>query len=517
MPNYTPNNKRIAKNSIYMSMRMVIVLCVSLYTTRVVLNMLGVVDFGVYNVVCGFVSMFAFLNISMSNGIQRFFNYEYGKNGEVGANKVYNTGFLIQTILCIIVIILSETIGIWYLQNKMVIPIERMYAARWVFQLSILSFVFLIIKAPYNAAVMAHERLDFFALMSILDVTIKLAILFIIPHLNGDRLIYYGIVYAMISLLDLTAYHLYCKIKFPEIHFNFEIHTDLFKSMLGFSGWNVFGTFSIMMKEQGLSLILNLFFGPVVNAARGIANQVYSGIQGFVANITTPVRPQIVQSYAASNIQHALNLTYSMCKLSCSFYYMMALPVCLEVNFILNLWIGENIPNHAAAFIIITLATSFTSNLHSAISNLVHATGKMKRFQLVSSIIKLSSVVFAFVSLKIGSSAEFALIIVMIVDIIAHIVSCFIVSKITFFPLRKYFDIVIIPIFTIVVLSTFIPLIPRFFMSEGWLRLITTTLCSIISISITLFLWGLNSSEKQMFLNLIQNLRTKIKKNGKTI
>ncbi len=292
-------NKRIAINSIYMSIRMVFVLCITLYTTRVVLDALGIVDYGIYNVVCGFASMFTFLNTSLSNGIQRFFNFEYGKKGIDGAQKVYNAGLLIQIILAIIIIISCETIGVWYLYNKMVIPPDRIIAAMWVFQFSILSFVFVILKAPYSASVMAHEKMGFYSVLSIIEVVFKLAIVLLIPYLPGDSLIIYGVLFALISFIDFFSFYLYSKINFEEIKINKSFDKCIIKSMLGFSGWNIFGSFSNMMKEQGINLVLNFFCGPIVNAARGVANQVNGGIQGFVTNILIPVRPQIIQSYAS--------------------------------------------------------------------------------------------------------------------------------------------------------------------------------------------------------------------------
>ena len=234
--NSTSANKRIAKNSLFLSIRMVIVLVISLYTTRIVLKVLGVEDYGVYNVVCGFVSMFAFLNTSMSNGIQRFFNYEYGKNGEEGANRVYCTAVIIQAILALIIVILTESFGLWYLHNKMVIPDDRMFAAEWIFQLSILSFIFIIMQAPYTAAVMAHERMDFYAVINVFDAILKLGIVFLLPYVSIDVLIMYGILMTGISVVNFILYYIYCKKQFSEIKFRRTKGNSLFKSMLGFSG-----------------------------------------------------------------------------------------------------------------------------------------------------------------------------------------------------------------------------------------------------------------------------------------
>ena len=290
------NNKRIAKNTILLSLRMGFVLFLGFYSTRVTLSALGVDDFGIYNVVGGFVSMFVFLNTSMSNGIQRFFNFELGRNGIEGARKVYVTSLVIQFLLLIIILLLTETLGLWYLHNKMVIPVDRFESAQWVFQFSVLSFVLVIMQVPFNAAIMAHERMNYYAFIGILDAILKLIIVLLIPYADCDLLILYSALIAGVSLLNFILAYTYAKKNFEEIGIKPLFEKDLFKSMLSFSGWNIFGTFSNMMREQGLNMILNLFFGPVVNAARGVAYQVTSGLQGFVVNISTAIGAQIDQS-----------------------------------------------------------------------------------------------------------------------------------------------------------------------------------------------------------------------------
>ncbi|MDD6400318.1 MAG: hypothetical protein PUG10_01745, partial [Lachnospiraceae bacterium] len=502
---------RIAKNSIFMSIRMVIVLLITLYSTRVVLDVLGVEDYGIYNVVCGFVSMFAFLNTSMSNGIQRFFNFELGRNGEEGAKNVYNTAVIIQLILGIVILIGAEGVGVWYINNKMVIPPERLFAANWIFQFSLLSFIFIIMQAPYSAAVISHERMDFYAVVSVLDAFLKLGIVFLIPYLEGDDLIWYGILLAGVSLTNFILYFTYCKRKFTEIIFEKGFDRQLFKSMLGFSGWNVFGSFSIMMKDHGVNLVLNLFFGPIVNASRGIATQVNGGINSFVSNITIPVRPQIVQSYAKGDVDRALKLTYGIMKLSSCFFFMISLPICLEINYILGLWLGTNIPDYANTFVVIILATAFTSNLHSAICNLSHATGKMKVFQTVGSCIKLMSVPIAYIFMFLGFTAEVALIVVMVMDWLAHIASCFVLRTLMKFPLRVYAFKVVLPILTTILLSSLIPMLFFFNMNYGVLRVLAVSVSSCLSVIFCVYTICLDDDEKKIFVQMIKGIKNKMK------
>lgn len=507
------SNKRIAKNTIFLSVRMVIVLFISFYTTRVVLQILGVVDYGVYNVVCGFVSMFTFLKTSMSNGIQRFFNYEFGKNGEEGSNKVYCTSIYIQIILALIVLILVESIGLWYLNYKMVIPENRLVAAHWIFQFAILTFVIEIMQAPFVAAVTAHERFNFYAVVSVLDAILKLVLVLILKFVLVDKLIVYGFLMSVISFINIVLYFYYCKKNFKEIVFHRAFDSKLFKKMLGFSGWNMFGSLSGVMKEQGINLVLNLFFGPVVNAARGVALQVNSGIQGFVGNILTPVRPQVVQSYAQGDIHRTMKLTYTISKLGSCFFLMMALPASVEIDYVLKLWLGNNIPNYTNIFTILILANTIINILNGAISTIVHATGFMKDYQLWGSLIGISSVPIASILLKMFSLPEIALITVLICSTIGHLVSLFIVRKLVQMPINDYFKKVVLPIMYVFVVTMLIVFPIRFFLSEGLIRLMIVILWSVLTVFISLFYLGMNREERHFLINMLTPI---FKKNNKT-
>lgn len=490
---------------------MVIVLVISLYTTRIVLKVLGVEDYGVYNVVCGFVSMFAFLNTSMSNGIQRFFNYEYGKNGEEGANRVYCTAVIIQAILAVIIVILTESFGLWYLYNKMVIPDDRMFAAEWIFQLSILSFIFIIMQAPYTAAVMAHERMDFYAVINVFDAILKLGIVFLLPYVNIDVLIMYGILMTGISVVNFFLYYIYCKKQFSEIKYRRTKGNSLFRSMLGFSGWNLLGSFSSVMQEQGINLVINFFFGPIVNAARGVATQVNAGLAGFVTNITMPVRPQVVQSYARGDNIRMMNLTFSISKLSCCLLLMMAIPISIEINYVLHIWLGNNIPDYAGVFTVIILFSSLISNLNAAISNVVHATGKMRSYQFWGSLIKICSVPIAFIVLLFYAQPEFALLIVFMCRLIGHIIGLFIVRNLVNLSLRQYCIKVAIPI-VVVILITFLVSLPiHFLLEEGFFRLSVVTIISGVAVGFSLYFIAFDKNERILSLQLINSLMSKIR------
>ncbi len=499
MSTYTSaNNKRIAKNSTYMAIRMAIVLFITLYSSRVLLSALGVEDYGIYNVVAGFAAMFSFLNSSLSNGIQRFFNYELGKNGIIGANKVYISALLIQTILALVILVPTEIFGTWYLENKMVIPADRMFAARWIFQLAVLTFILHIIQVPFTAAVMAHERMNLYAFVSVFNAVFVLVGILMLPYLKGDLLIIYGVIIALSAFISLICYIGYCKKNFEEIYLRKNIDRQLVKDMFSFSGWNLFGTLGQMLKDQGVNLVLNLFFGPAVNAARGVAYQVNSGLQSFVQNITVPVRPQVVQSYAQANYTRTYHLTFTVSKMSCYMLLMMALPVLLEIDYILHIWLGNNIPEGTASFVTIIVLNSFLLNLNAAISNVVHATGKMRRYQIAGGFISIISVVIVYLGVKFYAIPEIAFWLILVMDAVRQVIALNILKQIDNNRLRIYDYIiqVILPIIVVASASMLIPVLLHLIMQQGIWRLIIVLLTSISSVCLFSYVFGFSVSEK---------------------
>ncbi|MBO5633016.1 MAG: hypothetical protein J5965_28490 [Aeriscardovia sp.] len=505
-------NQTIARNSIFMSLRMVIVLAISLYTTRVVLNTLGIIDYGIYNVVCGFVSMFAFFNVSMSNGIQRYINYELSKNGIQRAKLVYNASIRIQVSLAFFLIVISEIIGNWYINNKMVIPDERFHAALWIFQISIFSFVLVILRVPYTAVVMAHEKLDFYSIISVAEAILKLCIALILPFIQIDNLISYCSLLFLVDLFNLVVYIVYTKSNYDEVQIMNITDMRLLKSMLGFSGWNLFGTFSHIMKEQGLNLILNLFCGPAVNAARGIAAQVNAGLQNFVQNITVPVRPQITSSYAVGNMSRVMNLTYTVSKFSCYFLYALSLPILLEIDFILNIWLDKSVPMHTASFVLIIILTSFLNNLNAPISNVVHASGRMKNYQLYNSLCVLLSVPLSYYVLYLGGTPEAALSVVLFSMVLCQVVSLIILKTIVNFSYREYLISVLVPLIRVVLLSIWIPTLFRFLLPNGLIRVFLVFFSSISFMGITIWFGGITTDEKIILLSFYDKIKLKWKK-----
>ena len=500
------NNVTIAKNSILLAIRMIIILFLSLYTTKVTLKALGINDFGLYNVVCGFVSMFAFMNITMSNAIQRFYNYEFGKNGIKGAQKVYNSAFLIQLLLVLIVVLLAETLGVWYLNFKMIIASERLFTANIIFQTSILSFVFIILQAPYSGVVMAHEKMGLYALITLLDAIFKFIIAYLISFVdNFDKLQLYGILMAFISIINFGIFYIYSKRNFAEIKIDIKIATSHFRSILYFSLWNMMSTFTTMLREQGVNLLLNSFFGAAINAARGVAMQVIAGLNGLTQNLTTASRPQLIQSYSQGNIDRSVSIMFGISKLSYVFFIMISIPIIIEINYVLKIWLGNNIPDYASSFIIITILTGIIDNFNSPVSALVHATGKVKYYQVLRSIISLGTLPAAYILLRFGYSPNSAFLVNLLITFIGQIVSLYILRTLVNVSLLLYMKQVILPSFIVTLITIPLPLFIFNNFNESFYRFALILCISLIVASASSFFVLLRKKERQIVINFVQS------------
>ena len=499
----TSNNKKIASNTILLTFRMLVVMIIGLYSTRVILDVLGVSDYGIYNVVGGFVSMFAFINTSMSNGIQRFYNFEYGSNGGGPLSHVFNTALHIQVVITIIIFVLTETVGLWYLYEKMVIPEERFLAAFFCFQFSVVSLLLSVLQLPFAALVMAHESMDFYALLSILDAILKLSIVIALPFLEGDHLIDYGFLYMLISLVNILLYIYYVRKHYPEDVRRGKGDILLYKKMLSFSGWNLFGSLGIVLRDQGMNMILNVFYGTVVNAARGVAFQVMGACKSFTENITTAARPQMTQSYAEGNVLRSISIMNSMSKMCFIVFYILSLPIIIEIDFILSVWLNNNIPNYTNIFLTIVVAETMIDVFNPPVSFLVHATGKMKNYQLVRAIISFVSLPFAYYLLFLGYEPYYVFIVAFVFSIIKQIVSIIILRSLISFSIILYLKDVIIPMFLVAVSSFILPLLIHIFMPYGWARLLGVVIISFLCVIVSSLLLGLNKSERKMVSGMV--------------
>lgn len=500
------NNGQIARNTLFLYIRMVVVMCISLYTTRLILQVLGVDDYGIYSVVCGFVSMLGFLNTSITNATQRYYNYQIGQGKVDSVKNVFTSALLIQVLLCGIIVVLGETVGLWYIENKLVLAVERQTAALWVYQFSILTVCVTLFQTPYSAAVMAFEKMNFYAIISIIDALLKLIIVVLLNYCEGDKLIYYGLMLFLVSLVSWSLYVLFVTSKIKCIKLSFPISTVMLKSILSFSGWNVFSSCSNIVSGQGVNILLNTFFGPVVNASRGVANQIMSAIQYFSANIIVAFRPQLIQSYSAGEYSRTNFLLFSMSKISFVLMLVIALPIVIEIEQILNLWLGDNVPEYTAVFSSLVIISMLINILNSPISIMAHATGNIRRYELVYGLITASILPISYLFLKVGYSAEIVYVINIFIVVLNQV--CCIINLKRLYPLnlRDYFRNVIFPCLIMSLISPILPLMIHSMMPESFVRIFFVFIVSLISVLIA-FIMFLSKDEKLLMHNLLKKIR----------
>lgn len=487
---------------------MFFVLVVSLFTTRIVLQALGVIDYGIYNVVAGFVSMFAFLNTSMSNGIQRFYNFQMGCNDKGNITKVYNTALQIQALIALILLILLETFGLWYINYQMIIPADRLNAAQWIFQFSVLSLIIIVIQVPYSAAIMAHEKMQFYSYISIIEVIAKLSIAYLLLILKSDKLLIYGVMQFLITLIVFAINLIYAKINFKELKIKLSWDSSYLKPMLSFSSWNILDMFAYMMKGQGTNVLLNAFFGPVVNAARGISAQIMGAIQSFSHNIIIAFKPQLVECYARHNYNRVLHLMYSMSKISYILLLIITVPIALEIDFILHIWLGNIVPEYTVPFSLLVLADMLISSLNTPLSQVVQATGVLKNYQTIRSLIVASIIPISWIALKLNASPLSVFWIAIILTIINQPVSMILLHNVFPYKYSEYIKEVIWPcIYTSVILPV-VPIIIHNLVTTPFVRLGLVFISTIISAAFICYFLVFNQSEK----NVIISFASKIKK-----
>lgn len=508
-------NKRIAKNTLLLYIRLAVVLVISLYTSRVVLNTLGVVDYGIYNVVAGFVSMFALLSTSLTNAVRRFYNYEIGKNGTVGMRPIFITSIYIQVIIAVLILVLAETIGLWYINNKLVFPLERYTAVIVVYHAAIISLLFIVLQIPFSAAIIARERINYYAIVGIIDVLMKLVIAIITPYFSADNLIVYGSLLAGISFLDFLLYYIYSRKSFPELQYVKKFDKKLFARMLKFSGWTAVNGFSGTVMDQGINLLMNAFFGPVVNAARAIAYQVKGALLGFVTNIITASSPQMTESYSSGNIERANNLMFTVSKFIFLSFYIVALPVIYEIDYVLAIWLGENVPDYTSVFLIIVLVTALVDILVLPMNVLVCAVGDIAFFNSAYGIICLSWVPIAYFALRHGASPDQVLLIGLCISLIALVCSAIIMQKKTTVRIIQYIKKVILPLFGTVLFTFFVPFFVKTVFEQGFMRVLIVTLVSVVCVLLVGLYIGLDKRERSFVFSYVEKLKLLIKKDSK--
>ena len=511
MTDTSANNKRIAKNTLLLYFRMLFLMAVSLYTSRVVLNALGVEDFGIYNVVGGVVAMFSMLSGSLSSAITRFITYELGTGNRENLKKIFSSAVTIQTGLAVLFILIAEAAGVWFLNVKMNIPDARMAAANWVFQLSVLTFAVNLISVPYNASIIAHERMSAFAYISILEATGKLGIAFLIVISPIDKLVFYAVLMCMVALVVRVAYGAYCKRHFEECTYRFIFDRDLLKRMFGFAGWNFIGAASAVLRDQGGNIVINLFCGSAVNAARGIAFQVNTAVHGFVTNFMTALNPQITKSYAAGDRDYMMTLIYQGARLSFYMLLLLSLPVLVNTHYILGLWL-KTVPGHTVLFVQLVLLFGMSESISNPLITAMLATGRIRNYQLVVGGLQMMNLPVSYVLLRVGMFPEVVIVVAIIISQCCLAARLLMLRGIIGLSVRKYLKKVYANVLVVTAVSAIIPFLLAFELEESFLNFLLLSLVALICTWITIYYVGCSKTERQFILNKLYTLRNKLNK-----
>lgn len=504
-------SSRIVKNTMYLYFRSLFVLFISLYTSRVVLRELGVVDYGVFNVVGGVIAMLGFLKSNMHATYQRYFNVEMGRGNYAGVKEMFCSALAVQLILAVVIIVLAESVGLWFLYNKLVIPAERMDAAFWVFQSAVVSFLFTILSGPFGAAITAYERMGAFAVISIVDAVLRLGIVLLLEYIHHDKLITYAFLLLLISLLNILFYVTYCKRRIPVVTIGLNWNRENLRSMFSFSGWSLMGLLAQTLKSQGINIVLNLFFGPVVNAARGISYQILSAVNQFIHSFQTSFRPQLTKSYASGDYGYMKQLYYSATKISYYLIFTLSLPIILETPYILHVWLGNNVPEYTVVFTRLVLLIAFVGTFSNPTSCIVFATGRIKWFSIIVSGMNLLILPIAYLFLWLGYGPVSAFVVSLVMTIVVQLMRIIVTSRMTVLSLIDYFRHVILPTVVYSLLTPWVAYALMRIMPQGIARLVLTCFASVLSSLLFAWLVGLNKREKQLLYSKFKFLHSKHK------
>lgn len=507
------NNKRIAKNTMLLYIRMFFVLCINLYLSRAVLSALGVVDYGIYNVVAGVVSMFSFLVGSLSGAASRYLAIEVGKNDMEGFRRIFSSLLLIFLFFGVIIVVLGETVGLWFLETKLVIPVERMNAARWLYQFTILGAFLTFLQAPYTATIIAYERMAIYAYVGIGEVLLKLFFVFLLSVLFLDKLILWGGLLTILSFLVLFCFYRYCILVYSNTKFKLQKDRWTYRELLAYSGWDLVGSLSVIAQGQGINMVLNIFFGPVVNAARGIAYQVEAAINQFTNNFLMAVKPQLFKQYAAGDIGGMMSLVSFATKMSFILMYMLSLPILLELPYILGLWLG-NYPDYTVTFTSLVLVNNMLVVLRTTRGTIYHAMNKIKYTSTIFGLLFCLALPVSYWFCRIGYPPHYVFYSIIIINILVELIGLLVMKYFTGYSIRKYFFDVDFRCFLLVLFTTF----PLYYIREnlnmGFLRLLILALGSTIIILIFSYILCFTKTEKKRLVSFLRNGFLRLKQRG---
>lgn len=500
--NQTEKTKRIAKNAVLLYIRMVVTLIITLFTSRIVLKSLGFDDFGLYNVIGGVVTLFAFLRSSMSSSTQRFLAYEMGSSTADNLRHVFCVCLTTHILLALVLFALAETIGLWFLNTHINIPVGREEAANWIYQFAVLSLCMNMVSLPYDADIVSNERMGYFAFLSILDAVLKLAIAYIVLYTKGDNLILYGALMMGISALNLFLNWIYCRMKFAETRFSFFWNKAMFLRIFCFSGWTIYGQLAVVGSNQGTNILVNIFHSVAANAAMGVGHQVNSALTGLVSNFQTAFKPQITKSYASGDYEYLTSLTNYASKISFFLLFLVSLPIILNIEWVLQLWL-ERVPAHAGELCIVFIIASLCNAVSAPLWMNIFATGRVCNYQLGLSAAYVAELIAVYVLFRMG----YPLVVGVSMKAVLNFVVVFVRLYYTHttqpqFSLVGYSRQVLLPVFCAAILTIAVSLPVANMTNNDLIRLSLTPIIVIVSIALAYFV-GLNKREKKSLRNLI--------------
>ena len=498
------STSRIAKNTIALYFRQILIMLVSLYTSRVVLASLGVVDYGIYSAIGGFVAMFSIMSGSMAVAVSRFITIEIGCGDKNKMQLIFSTSVIIQFFMAVSVVVIAEVVGVWFLNAKMVIPAQRVSVANFVFQCSLVTFVVNLLSVPYNAVIIAHEKMSAFAYISILEVILKLGLAFLLNISPFDKLAVYAILLCVIAVMIRLVYGIYCKFNFSETKFKFVFEIRIIKEMFAFIGWAFIGNGVVVLKDQGINVLMNLFCGPVVNAARGISMQVNAAVYSFVQNFMTAVNPQITKNYAIKNLETMHSLVIRSAKFGFFIMMLLVVPLCANINYILGIWLVE-VPAHTANFIVLVLVYSLFGSLSQPLLTGILAEGKIKWYEIALGIAYSMNFVAVYVLLKSGLAVELVFVVNIVFEFVVLAILLYQSKKKYSLSLQMFFIKTLVPCFFVFLLSCLIVFILPLKNAENLWRFILDSLIIVaINSALVLFI-GMNKDERFYIKNLVFN------------
>lgn len=492
------NNKRILKNTLLLYVRMIFVMVVSLYTSRVVLNALGVQDYGVYNVVGGIVSMFGFLTGGMTVAAQRFLSFSLGKNDHNQLSKIFNVTIVIHLVVALLILVLAETIGLWFVTNYLNIPADRVSAAYWVYHFTIFTFIVALVQVPFNAMIIAHEKMGIYAYVGIVEALLRLLIAFLLVWTLVDKLKLYAILLFVSSVLIALSYIVYVKIKFRWIKFIIVRDRELYKTLLSYSGWNIWGGLAAVIMGQGINILLNIFFGVAVNAARGIAFQVQNALRQFVINFQMAMNPQIIKSYAAENYEYMHSLVIRGAKFSFFLLYGLSLPILLETEIVLKIWL-KIVPEYTVVFTRLVLIGVLIDTLSGTMMTAAQASGRIKIYQTVVGGLLILNLPISYIFLRYGMKPEVTMYVSIAIFGIAFFVRVKIIETLIKIKSTKLIVMIILPVIKVILLSLVLPFIFLLWMDAGYIRFFIVVFVSLLSVAGSVWLLGLSNKERTFF------------------